>query len=89
MADDYDILGLKRGASPQEIKRAYFTMVRKYSPEKDPEKFREIRDAYEHLQKMENDQGPDLPGPTEPAALMRSEERRVGKECRSRWSPYH
>ena len=26
-----------------------------------------------------------------PASLlmMRSEERRVGKECRSRWSPYH
>ena len=23
------------------------------------------------------------------AAAMRSEERRVGKECRSRWSPYH
>ena len=21
--------------------------------------------------------------------LSRSEERRVGKECRSRWSPYH
>ena len=21
--------------------------------------------------------------------LLRSEERRVGKECRSRWSPYH
>ena len=29
--------------------------------------------------------------PTNPPAenLMRSEERRVGKECRSRWSPYH
>src|SRR5256885_15636359 len=25
----------------------------------------------------------------EPAQLERSEERRVGKECRSRWSPYH
>src|SRR5256885_222785 len=25
----------------------------------------------------------------EPAAPARSEERRVGKECRSRWSPYH
>ena len=25
----------------------------------------------------------------EKAALDRSEERRVGKECRSRWSPYH
>ena len=23
------------------------------------------------------------------ATLKRSEERRVGKECRSRWSPYH
>ena len=22
-------------------------------------------------------------------AVVRSEERRVGKECRSRWSPYH
>ena len=22
-------------------------------------------------------------------AALRSEERRVGKECRSRWSPYH
>ncbi len=22
-------------------------------------------------------------------ATLRSEERRVGKECRSRWSPYH
>src|SRR3989440_992443 len=25
----------------------------------------------------------------EPARESRSEERRVGKECRSRWSPYH
>src|SRR3712207_7450283 len=24
-----------------------------------------------------------------PAATTRSEERRVGKECRSRWSPHH
>src|SRR3989449_7122297 len=23
------------------------------------------------------------------ASVVRSEERRVGKECRSRWSPYH
>ena len=22
-------------------------------------------------------------------SVLRSEERRVGKECRSRWSPYH
>ena len=24
-----------------------------------------------------------------PTEINRSEERRVGKECRSRWSPYH
>ena len=24
-----------------------------------------------------------------PVTKVRSEERRVGKECRSRWSPYH
>ena len=23
------------------------------------------------------------------SSIFRSEERRVGKECRSRWSPYH
>src|SRR5256884_4232168 len=28
-------------------------------------------------------------GPTQLAREQRSEERRVGKECRSRWSPYH
>src|SRR3712207_2105994 len=26
---------------------------------------------------------------TKPFSTARSEERRVGKECRSRWSPYH
>src|SRR5690554_7910985 len=27
--------------------------------------------------------------PSSAAGYVRSEERRVGKECRSRWSPYH
>ena len=27
--------------------------------------------------------------PFDPRGVGRSEERRVGKECRSRWSPYH
>src|SRR2546426_10425131 len=30
-----------------------------------------------------------VPEAHEGAVEMRSEERRVGKECRSRWSPYH
>ena len=28
-------------------------------------------------------------GSSSAVAVTRSEERRVGKECRSRWSPYH
>ena len=35
---------------------------------------------------------PPVPGvipPVVPVPDERSEERRVGKECRSRWSPYH
>src|SRR5258708_30681660 len=38
-------------------------------------------------------EGHDAPSPDprglHPAPAVRSEERRVGKECRSRWSPYH
>src|SRR2546422_8758291 len=34
-------------------------------------------------------QGVKLDGLTLVALGKRSEERRVGKECRSRWSPYH
>src|SRR2546425_11516409 len=33
--------------------------------------------------------GSPLQGHPAPVEGMRSEERRVGKECRSRWSPYH
>src|ERR1017187_5399949 len=32
---------------------------------------------------------PAGPFATGPVGILRSEERRVGKECRSRWSPYH
>ena len=33
--------------------------------------------------------GTNLVGGVTPKKGGRSEERRVGKECRSRWSPYH
>src|SRR5258708_39876525 len=35
----------------------------------------------------DSDEGRDVAGAI--TALMRSEERRVGKECRSRWAPHH
>src|SRR3990167_2679659 len=40
------------------------------------------------LQKLKRDAEAYL-GTTVQKAVIRSEERRVGKECRSRWSPYH
>ena len=33
--------------------------------------------------------GTDKNADTMRRAFLRSEERRVGKDCRSRWSPYH
>ena len=38
---------------------------------------------------MDRPERGDFPINPAPFRLMRSEERRVGKECRSRWSPYH
>ena len=49
MKDFYGILGIERAASPQEIKKAYFGMVRKYPPDRHPEEFMRIREAYEAL----------------------------------------
>src|SRR2546429_2616385 len=39
-----------------------------------------------HFHDLESGSLIDVPVP---AVAFRSEERRVGKECRSRWSPYH
>jgi curved DNA-binding protein CbpA len=47
--DPYAVLGLMRGASLREIKRAYFSLVREYSPEEHPDTFKIIRAAYEKL----------------------------------------
>lgn len=50
MANDlYSILELTPEATEKEIKAAYFKLVKKYPPDKNPEKFQEIRRAYETL----------------------------------------
>lgn len=52
-SDPYAVLGLVRGASPREIKRAYFDLVRQYPPEEQPDTFKLIRAAYEKLRTAE------------------------------------
>lgn len=53
MRDDREVLGVSADAGQKEIKKAYFKLVRQFSPEKDPERFQEIRGAYERLQQGE------------------------------------
>ncbi|AVZ31144.1 J domain-containing protein [Nodularia spumigena] len=45
----YQTLNIPTQASPEDIRRAYYRLVRKHSPEKDPERFKVIREAYETL----------------------------------------
>ena len=64
MDNDYKILGLEPGASQMDIKKAYFKLIRKHSPESDPEMFQQIRKAYENLKDRENiPEGPSFPVP--------------------------
>lgn len=65
MTDPYEVLGLKRGASDEEIKKAYRTLSRKYHPDANvnnpnaaqaEEKFKQVQAAYDQIMK-EKEQG--------------------------------
>ena len=49
MKDPYKILGIKSDATFHQIKKAYFSKVKAFSPERYPQEFKRIREAYELL----------------------------------------
>lgn len=82
MKDDHEVLGVSADADQAEIKKAYFKLVRQFSPEKDPERFQEIRGAYERLQqKKDQDKGElflsmEIPGEPLAKSMVQQIERR-------------
>ena len=49
MRDPYDVFGIEKAIDESEIRRCYLRLVREFSPERAPERFAEIRNAYEQL----------------------------------------
>jgi hypothetical protein len=47
--DPFRVLGVPPDAKAQEIREAYFALVKERTPEKDPEAFKRIRKAYESI----------------------------------------
>lgn len=51
--DPYRVLGVPRTASDSKIREAYLARVRESPPDRDPEAFEEIRQAYEAIMTLE------------------------------------
>ena len=66
---DYELLGVGIDADEKQLKRAYYRLIRQHTPDKDPEMFMKIREAYERLSAMKKSIAmPVFADPSDPAA---------------------
>ena len=70
-------LDIRYAHHPEDVKRYDTTALRRHFLVEQVFVTGELRLTYTHVDRVVF------------GGLLRSEERRVGKECRSRWSPYH
>jgi curved DNA-binding protein CbpA len=49
MSDPFEVLGLAQGAGDDEIRQRYLQLVREFPPDRAPERFAEVRAAYDDL----------------------------------------
>jgi curved DNA-binding protein CbpA len=60
MRDPYLLLGLNQDADSDAVERAYHAAIRQCPPERDPERFAAIREAYEQLRTQRDRLGYEL-----------------------------
>jgi len=53
MKDPYDILGLSRDSDDAAIRQRYLELVKQHPPDRDPQRFAEVRAAFEKLKDLE------------------------------------
>ena len=90
---DYQIPDLKLSEQPEKPLGKYGRMRKAYLKEHRPILYNQLlmsEKLYPHLLEIDETAQSRLEQLMPQLAKdARSEERRVGKECRSRWSPYH
>ena len=73
-----EVLNIQPGDTEKDIKRKYKMLIRKYTPEHDPEKFMEIRDAYDSLANFNLSRKPSqTPIYKEPYLFIMNEEKKI------------